>query len=193
MGEAIRELQGLLKTKGYDPGPLDGMWGPRTASAYERHAPGAFARIEPLELATNAHEAALLLSGHFPTVRYTSGRRGVADQARAMAQNVAKNRKWIGATYVPTSESQRLQLWVSRNPQADTVAEIAAGLQSIMEGWSDAEKAHLSKHFSGQAFDVQPVSGTAGTPIKARIRQLPQLQKFLEREGGLVRWHAQFV
>ena len=51
----------------------------------------------------------------------------------------------------------------------------------------------MSKHFSGEAFDVQPVPGSKGEAIKAAIRKLPGLVKFLEAEGGLVRWHAQFA
>ena len=31
---AIREAQGLMATLGYDPGPADGRWGPRTGRAY---------------------------------------------------------------------------------------------------------------------------------------------------------------
>jgi hypothetical protein len=32
-GTAVRELQGLLKTAGFDPGPIDGIFGSRTAAA----------------------------------------------------------------------------------------------------------------------------------------------------------------
>lgn len=200
MNEAIAALQRILKTKGHDLGKsgpkrdgVDGDYGAKTRAAHEKEAPGAFSRVTTLDLAPAARDAALLLTVQFPAVRFTSGRRAVPDQARAMAGNVVKNRQWIAQTYVPTAESQRLQLWVSRNPQADTAAEIAAGLAGIMANWTDAEKAHLSKHFSGEAFDVQPVPGPAGTPIKAAIRKLPGVKKFLEKEGGLVRWHAQFA
>ncbi len=31
---AIREAQSLLSQLGYEPGPVDGLWGPKTASAY---------------------------------------------------------------------------------------------------------------------------------------------------------------
>jgi hypothetical protein len=49
----------------------------------------------------------------------------------------------------------------------------------------------MSRHLSGDAFDVQPVEDNADA-IKQTIRKLPGLQLFLDREGGLVRWHAQF-
>jgi hypothetical protein len=51
--------------------------------------------------------------------------------------------------------------------------------------------AMLSKHLSGDAFDVQPVD-TDAAAIKKTIRGLKGLDRFLEKEGGLIRWHAQF-
>ena len=148
--------------------------------------------VDRLNLAVAAHKAAEALLAAHPDVVFTSGRRGVVDQARAMSQNVVHNRRWIAETYTATAESAQLQTWVDRHPEAGTAQEIAAGLQSIMEAWSDDQRGHVSKHFSGQAFDVQPVDGPHGEAIKATIRQLPGLTKFLEKEGGLVRWHAQF-
>ena len=43
----------------------------------------------------------------------------------------------------------------------------------------------------GEAFDVQPVDKDADA-IKKTIRGLDGLGKFLDSEGGLVRWHAEF-
>lgn len=149
-------------------------------------------KASQLDLIGAAKAGAEALERKHPDVSFTSGRRGVADQARAMASNVVKNRHWIAETYSNTAESRSLQVWVSANPQADTQAEIAAGLQAIMAKWSDAQKSRLSKHFSGEAWDVQPVGGPKGVAIKASIRALPGLVKFLEKEGGLVRWHCQF-
>lgn len=149
--------------------------------------------IDALRLAPVANAAALALRAKFPTVKFTSGRRAVADQARAMAQNVAKNRKWIAQTYVSTPESRELQAEVDKlGPHADA-ARIASVLSDAMSDWTDAQKGRVSKHFSGEAFDVQPVPGQQGEAIKAAIRKLPGLVKFLEAEGGLVRWHAQFA
>ena len=45
-------------------------------------------------------------------------------------------------------------------------------------------------HFSGLA--RRTLAGAAGTAIKKTIRALPNLRQFLEKEGGLVRWHADF-
>lgn len=35
--KAIRALQSLLAEKGFDPGPVDGLWGPRTEAAVEAY------------------------------------------------------------------------------------------------------------------------------------------------------------
>lgn len=35
--DLIREVQGALKTKGYDPGPVDGAWGNKTAEALTKY------------------------------------------------------------------------------------------------------------------------------------------------------------
>ena len=32
----IRRVQQLLRSRGYEPGPVDGLWGPRTASALRK-------------------------------------------------------------------------------------------------------------------------------------------------------------
>jgi len=149
--------------------------------------------IDSLRLTGAADAGARALKKAHPDVVFTSGRREVADQARAMSGNVAVNRRWIGQTYANTPEARALQAWVNAHPEADTAGEIAAGLVGVMAGWTDVQKGRLSKHFSGQAFDVQPVSGPRGDAIKATIRALPGLVKFLDREGGLVRWHAQFA
>lgn len=150
-------------------------------------------KASELRCAGAAQHAAELLEQRFPGVVFTSGRRGVLDQARAMAQNVGANRKWIAQTYMGTAESRVLQAWVDAHPEAETAQEIAGGFAGVMVHWTDEQKARLSKHFSGEAWDVQPVGGAQGVAIKATIRALPGLQKFLEKEGGLVRWHAQFA
>lgn len=139
-----------------------------------------------------AAAGAASLEKQFPGISFTSGRRGVTDQARAMAQNVVKNRRWIVQTYTATAESASLQAWVFNHPSADTVEEIAAGLAQIMNGWTDEQKGRVSKHFSGEAWDVQPETGPRASAIIAAIHRLPGIKKFLTKEGGLVRWHAQF-
>ena len=108
-----------------------------------------------------------------------------------MASNVVKNRKWIVQTYKPTPVSAACQKWVDENPQATSSAAVAAGLLAVLNGFADTDLRRLSKHLSGDAFDVQPVMQNAEA-IKADILALAGLDKFLEKEGGLIRWHAQF-
>jgi hypothetical protein len=147
--------------------------------------------IEALDLAPVAKAAAYELKRLHPTVVFTSGRRDSVGQARAMASNVIRNRKWIEETYLPSEACTRCQKWIDEHPQATTQRQIQDGLASVFNSLPDAQLGRLSKHLSGEAFDVQPV-GTNAEAIKASIRALQGLTKFLDREGGLERWHAQF-
>jgi hypothetical protein len=145
--------------------------------------------IEEMNLEPVAKKAAQMLLEKHPKIQFTSGRRTVAQQAHAMARNVVKNRKWIGETYIAAA---KLQKWVDANPQAKTVAAITAGLEKTMNEMPEASLLKISRHLTGKAFDVRPVTANAAK-IKADIRALPGLHKFLEKEGGLTRWHAQFT
>jgi hypothetical protein len=149
--------------------------------------------ISELELEETARKAAEILKEKFPDVRFTSGRRSLEEQARAMASNIESsgNREWIVQTYASSPASIALQEWVDAHPDAKTEDEIASGLESVMRGFSDSALGRLSKHLSGEAFDVKPQTENEDE-IKECIRSLPGLSRFLEREGGLRRWHAQF-
>jgi hypothetical protein len=148
--------------------------------------------VAELALSPKARRAAEVLLAAHPGVVFTSGRRDLAAQARAMAANVVRNLAWIAQTYADTPQRAALQAAVDAVGHAAGVPAYAACLLACMEPWSDLDLAHVSKHLSGDAFDVQPVPGPAGDAIKATIRTLPGLTKFLDHEGGLVRWHAQF-
>ena len=154
-------------------------------------ASGADPAIEALNLRGAARAAAYALKKAHPAVKFTSGRRNKADQARAMASNVIHNRNWIEDTYAASTVSRACQKWVDGHPDAKTQEEIAAGLLSVLDVATDAHLARLSRHLSGDAFDVQPVE-TDADAIKKTMRGLKGLDIFLEKEGGLVRWHAQF-
>ena len=54
-----------------------------------------------------------------------------------------------------------------------------------MTALTDAEIGQLSRHLSGDAFDVQPVIPDSDG-IMQTIRDLPGLRQFLEKEGHLV-------
>jgi len=144
--------------------------------------------IDELDLEPTAKNAATILHNKYPQLEFTSGRRSIFQQAHAMAGNVVLNRKWIGQTYLAGA---KLQAWVDKNPKARTVDAITAGLEQVMKAMPEEELVKISRHLTGRAFDVRPVTANAAA-IKADIRALPGLHKFLEKEGGLVRWHAQF-
>jgi hypothetical protein len=144
--------------------------------------------IEEMDLEPVAKNAATILQSKHPTIQFTSGRRGIFQQAHAMAGNVVLNRKWIGQTYLAGA---KLQAWVDKHPEAKTVDQITAGLEQVMKAMPPEELMKISRHLTGKAFDVRPVTANAAA-IKADILKLPGLHKFLDKEGGLVRWHAQF-
>jgi hypothetical protein len=146
--------------------------------------------IGSLGLSAKAKKAAEELLKQFPDIEFTSGKRDLGDQARAMSQNVVKNRKWIEQTYAKNKASEACQKWVDDNPDATKAGDIAKGLLKTLKDLGPAA-GQISKHLTGDAFDVQPVSKNA-SEIKAAIKKLPGLGKFLEKEGGLVRWHVQF-
>jgi len=173
--------------------PSSGPLGVAAASSPSENAVAAATdpEIEALDLALTAKIAAYALKKAHPDVEFTSGRRNKRDQARAMSENVVLNRKWIEQTYAKTTARDNCQKWVDDHPDKQTQEEIEAGLASVIEALPDAELAKLSKHLSGEAFDVQPVTVDA-EKIKATIRSLPGQNVFLDMEGGLIRWHAQF-
>lgn len=144
--------------------------------------------IEEMDLQPVAKKAATILQSKHPNIQFTSGRRSVVQQAHAMAGNVIKNRKWIGQTYLAGA---KLQKWLDQHPEAKTVDQITAGLAQVMKAMPESDLMKISRHLTGRAFDVRPVTANAAA-IKADIRKLPGLHKFLEKEGGLIRWHAQF-
>jgi hypothetical protein len=178
----------LARTPLVGPGPVaEATAGPSTPGTSAPKNPD----IEALDLAETARTAAYALKKEHPTVTFTSGRRDKAEQARAMADNVALNRTWIEETYAKSKARDACQKWVNDNADKKTAADIEAGLLGVLNGLTDSELAQLSKHLSGEAFDVQPVTIDAGK-IKTTIKGLPGVKKFLDTEGGLVRWHAQF-
>ncbi len=128
----------------------------------------------------------------------TSGRRSVADQAHAMATNVVLNHKWIGETYAANSVSEACQKWVDEHSdEAKEVAECAAGLLEVLNGFPDDERRHLSWHLSGDAFDCEPDGNEEHLKVLHEIIAESHASggtaKLLTEEGGLTRWHIQIA
>jgi hypothetical protein len=146
--------------------------------------------IDEMQLQPIAKKAATILHAKHPDLEFTSGRRDIHQQAHAMAGNIVvlKDRNFIGRTYIAGA---KLQAWVDSHPDAVTVDEITAGLEQVMKAMTEEERSRISRHLTGRAFDVRPVVANAEA-IKADIRNLPGLHRFLDHEAGHVRWHAQF-
>lgn len=191
IGHNSPQIDGGTSALVASPAPSAANGGPSATPGAATDATALDTEIEALNLASVARKAAYALKKAHPAVSFTSGRRGKDDQARAMAGNVVKNRKWIEQTYAESDLRTKCQEWVDKNTDKTTQAEIAAGLVSVFDTVDDAALGKFSKHLSGEAFDVQPVD-TDADEIKKTIRGLAGLGKFLESEGGLVRWHAQF-
>jgi hypothetical protein len=146
--------------------------------------------ISSLKLSPKAKKAAEELLKKYPNIVFTSGRRDLADQARAMAGNVVKKRDYIKKTYVASAASNACQKWVDDHPDAKTQKQIAAGLLETLKGLGP-KAGQISKHLTGDAFDVQPVTKDAAA-IKQTLKSLPGVTKFLDKEAGLTIWHVQF-
>jgi len=162
-------------------------------SAAPRKKPDSKPRtIESLKLSPAANKAAELLKKQYPDIVFTSGRRDLDGQARAMAGNVVKNRNWIKDTYRENDASKACQKWVDDHPEAKTQKEIAAGLAETFEQLGP-KAGQISRHLTGDAFDIQPIKDKEkADEVKAAIKKLPGLKQFLDKEGGLEIWHAGF-
>jgi hypothetical protein len=165
--------------------------GAPAAAAAADAKPATDPDIEALNLSDTAKKAAYELKKAKPSVVFTSGRRDKDEQASAMAENVVQDRDWIKNTYAKSTARDACQKWVDDNKEKKTKDEIATGLKGVLGGLTDAQLRSLSKHLSGDAFDVQPVDADSDD-IKKAIRGLTGITKFLEKEGNLVRWHAEF-
>lgn len=153
--------------------------------------------IDQMRLNPTAKAGAVILKERCPYVVFTSGRRDRHAQARIMAENSIGERQWVSHTYLHAAD---FQTWLDLHPEAQTVEQIAHGFSHILAAMPDDDLEKLSRHCSGNAFDVLPLIRDAkGTPTEEGqmvllvIRQLPGLDKLLTKEGGKVRWHAQFT
>jgi hypothetical protein len=148
--------------------------------------------IESLKLSPKAEKAAKQLLKEYPDIVFTSGRRDLAGQAHAMAGNVMKKRDWIGQTYAKNDASKACQKWVDDHPDSKNQKQIAAGLLETLKALGP-KAGQMSKHLSGDAFDIQPVKDKErAEAIKKSIKELPGVKQFLDKEGGLEIWHVGF-
>ena len=139
-----------------------------------------------------ALEVALDVKAKFPEVKFTSGKRTIAEQALAMVANVKKNPKWIEQTYAQTRIVVECQDWVDRHAKADQSA-MASAFATIISLFSPEEQRRLSRHLTGEAFDMEPIVGGNAEKVIDVLRDWAQRKagRFLTSEGGLVIWHWQ--
>jgi hypothetical protein len=146
--------------------------------------------VDSLNLTSKAKSGAQSILEQFPKIMFTSGRRDLPGQAQAMAGNVVKVRDYIAKTYASSDASKACQKWVDDHAEATKQADIGAGLLETLKALG-AKAGQISKHLTGEAFDVQP-TGTDADAIKKAMKGLPGVTKFLEKEARLTIWHAEF-
>lgn len=139
-----------------------------------------------------AADVARELAKKFPEMVITSARRTISDQARVMAQNEVRERRWVERTYATTRPAQECAAWSAQHPKA-TQDELFLAFSRIIAAFSPEELRKLSRHLTGEAFDVKPVSGERGEELLHALKDwaVQKQGKFLDREGGLVVWHWQ--
>lgn len=153
--------------------------------------------VQGLGLIGDALEVATETAAKFP-VTFTNGRRLVVDQARAMSQNILASGKgsgWISATYVPSAARQACIDAVDGLTHPHNHDNLTTAIGWALAPMTDAERAQLSRHFGGGAYDLRPQvtepwwpAMVAFTKEECRARG----GKVLTEEGGLVRFHVEF-
>lgn len=143
-------------------------------------------QIDALHLEPDVAQKALELKQKAAGVMFTSGRRSIEDQARAMAGNLAKDRGWMTKTYAASDTKRQLQSWLDDHPEATSRGDIADGLASVFHSLPAAQASRFSEHMTGRAFDIQP-----GSAPEAVVRALDPVH-FFTHEGGRTIWHVDF-
>lgn len=160
--------------------------------------------IDEMQLSPNAKRAAQLVRTAHPAVLFTSGRRDVRDQARAMAENTIRyGTDWLGQTYTNQAMVQALVHWTHQH------LESAASVGLMTEGFyrtlvtDHAGSLTQFPHVRGDAFDIQCPRFASGqideqtvNAIRRTIETLPNglgLQLILTKEGAHRVIHAQFA
>lgn len=148
--------------------------------------------MEELDLDPIMRSRAEELRARCPWVIYTSGRRDLDAQARAMAQNhVADPQTYLTKTY--RNGKIFLAAIVELAPvDQRSVPKVAAAIRSVFEEQPEALR---WKHQDGTCVDIQPLEDAFGEPtekgraVVSFIQNCPDTVLFIRREGGLRRWH----
>jgi hypothetical protein len=168
--------------------------------------------IADLQLAPIAATGARMLKAEYgEAIQFVSGYRSLWEQAEAMAQNTLHCRTWIGDTYTRKGRpsytiAQSLQRLVEAHPEWRTQEDLHRGLyeelDAIYEGHLISRHCHaINGRPASLAFDLSPAQletatgslTTVGCAVWRSLWALPGIDGVLRREGGLVRWHVQFM
>lgn len=120
---------------------------------------------------------------------FTSGHRDLRMQAHDMAVNVSLERNWVGKTYL---HGAPVQSWIDVHPDVVTIADLAEGIYQVIAALPPDQQISHHLLMPCPCFDIQPLDDGTGTAILAAIQELPGLMTFLQKEGGLRRWHCDF-
>lgn len=160
--------------------------------------------IQEMRLSPQAERAARLVLERHPNAWFTSGRRDLMDQARAMAQNaVAFGSGWLDDTYKNKRIVKHLMTYMEENPERCRDAKVLG--HHFYEELQEHFAGEFTKfpHLRGDAFDIRYprlknglYDRPSGDQIMATIRSLPEhgiaLEWVTDQEGRLIVIHAQF-
>jgi hypothetical protein len=146
--------------------------------------------IEDLQLNGNANAVATALQLRCPAVVFTSGRRGIDEQAHDDAANIisAGDSKWMTKVYVASSVLSACQAAVDALTTPLDVQAVETAIQGALAQFGDEDLEKFSAHLGGNAFDVKP--GSCDLPTLSSLVSAAS-GRLLTEEDGLVRWHAQ--
>lgn len=158
--------------------------------------------IDELNLNPNPRRAAEAIQRLHPDIVFTSGRRDLHAQARAMARNVFRDPLFMEVTYKPGRAKMLLEHWLREHPDA-TEQDMVEGFTVVLGGMEQLALAQLSRHFSGDAWDAAYPKLDDGNDDDAEAAAIKQdlmalspdfgVEKVLLKEGSIKVIHAQFT
>ncbi len=108
--------------------------------------------ITSLDLESDVADAARELKSQCPTVRFTSGRRSLEEDARAVAHNIVGNRNYMDI-FANSSSKTTIKTYVDAHKDADE-DELTKGIAELMGKMTATQRSWIAPHQSGRAFDV---------------------------------------
>ena len=147
--------------------------------------------ISQMDLTPLMEQRAKQLESAFPNlIKWTSGRRTVYAQARAMAVNHLHDPvRYLVSQY---TNGKKFVEALSMAPITGSVEGVTNIFYELMIRNPEIVK---STHYEGRAVDIQPIEDANGEPTKdghkviAWINACPDTEDFRTREGTLPRWH----